>query len=293
MFIKTFKKYAKGSNKFQRKGKKRACYECGKSGHFIADCPNKKDQEGKKEYKKDKYNKGEKSKGHYKKKKYGQAHIGEEWDSDEESTRSDEEGVASIAIHQSTSTPRLFTNLTDDIDTPTCLMAKGEKVHLFNASNFDGINDEHSMKTKMISKFGLNGYNIITKLMEKLENRKETLVAQEDLLIIEKDRNLELQELIINKEEMLETLTKELSLVKATLKEKYDELSCAKTSIVGLANAKEALETNLSCLKVQSQELQVQLDTLKSTTTSCSIMNYDASSSISNTCKHCSKYHAN
>jgi hypothetical protein len=56
--------------------------------------------------------------------------------------------------------------------------------------------------------------------MEKLENRKETLVAQEDLLILEKERNLELQELIINKEEMLETLTKELSLVNVTLEEK-------------------------------------------------------------------------
>jgi hypothetical protein len=180
--------------------------------------------------------------------------------------------VASIAIQRSTSTSRPFTNLTDDIDTPTCLMAKGEKVHLFNASTFDGINDEHSMKTKMISEFGLNGYNIITKLMEKLENRKATLV-QEDLLILEKERNLELQELIINKDEMLETLTKELSLVKVTLEEKNCELSCAKTSFVGLANAKEALETNLSCLKVQSQELQVQLDTLKTTTTSSLVMN--------------------
>jgi hypothetical protein len=64
--------------------------------------------------------------------------------------------VASVAIHQSTSTPRLFTNLTDDIDTPTCLMAKVEKAHLFKASTFDGINGEHNMKTKMISEFGLN-----------------------------------------------------------------------------------------------------------------------------------------
>jgi hypothetical protein len=138
-----------------RKGKKRACNECGKSGHFIADCRDKKDQEGKEEYKKDKYNKGEKSKVHYKKKKCGQAHIGEEWNSDEESSSSGE-GVASVAIHQSTSTPRLFTNLTDDIDTPTCLMAKVEKAHLFKASTFDGINGEHNMKTKMISEFGLN-----------------------------------------------------------------------------------------------------------------------------------------
>jgi hypothetical protein len=125
--------------------------------------------------------------------------------------------------------------------------------------------------------------------MEKLDNRKATLVAQEDSLILEKERNLELQELIINKEEMLETLTKELSLVKVTLKENYDELYSGKTSIVGLANAKEALETNLSCLKVHGQELQVQLDTLKTTTTSCFVMNSDASSSSSNSCKNCSK----
>jgi hypothetical protein len=207
MSIKTFKRFAKGSNKFQRKGKKRACYECGKTGHFISYCPNKKDQEGK-EYKKDMYNKGEKSKGHYKKKKYGQAHIGEEWDSDEGSSSSDEEGVASIAIQRSTSTPHLFTNLIDDYETPNCLMAKGGKVNLFNASNFVGISVEHSMRNKMINEFGLNGYNIITKLMEKLEKRKSTLVAQEDLLILENDRNLELQKLIINKDEMLETLTK-------------------------------------------------------------------------------------
>jgi hypothetical protein len=172
-------------------------------------------------------------------------------------------------------------------------MAKGEKVHLFNESTFDGINVEHSMKNKMVSEFGLNGYNIITKLMEKLKNRKATLVAQEELLILEKEINLELQELIINKEEMLETLTKELPLVKVTIEEKNDDLSSAKTSIVGLDNAKEALKTNISCLKVHSQELQVQLDTLKTTTTSCFLMNSDASSSSSNTCKNCLKYHAN
>jgi hypothetical protein len=57
MFIKSFKKFVRVSDKFQRKGMKSACYECGKTGHFIADCPNKKDQESKKEYKKDKFKK--------------------------------------------------------------------------------------------------------------------------------------------------------------------------------------------------------------------------------------------
>jgi hypothetical protein len=82
-------------------------------------------------------------------------------------------------------------------------MAKGDKVHLFDV-NFtnDDVDDEHSMKNKMINEFGLNGYNVITKLMEKLKRRKATLDAQEDLLVLEKERNLELQGLISNKDEM-------------------------------------------------------------------------------------------
>jgi hypothetical protein len=41
MFIKTFKKFVRKNDKYQRKGKKRACYECGQTDHFIASCPNK------------------------------------------------------------------------------------------------------------------------------------------------------------------------------------------------------------------------------------------------------------
>jgi hypothetical protein len=70
------------------------------------------------------------------------------------------------------------------------------------------------------------------------------------------------------------------------------ELFRAKSSIVDLVNTKDALETNLSCLKVQSQELQVQIDTLKNSATSSLEMDSSASSSNSKTCKNCLKYHA-
>jgi hypothetical protein len=104
MFIKTFKKFVRKNEKYQRKGRKRACYECGQTDHFLADCPNKKEQEAKKDHKKDKFKNGGKSKGYLKKKKYGQAHIGEEWNPNEESSSSEEEEeVANIAI-QSIST---------------------------------------------------------------------------------------------------------------------------------------------------------------------------------------------
>jgi hypothetical protein len=55
-------------------------------------------------------------------------------------------------------------------------MAKGDKVHLFNVVfTDDDLDDQLAMKNKMIKEFGLNGYNVITKLMEKLDKRGHLL----------------------------------------------------------------------------------------------------------------------
>ena len=64
------------------------------------------------------------------KKNMGEAHIGHEWDSTKESTSEEDEKVATIAIHKSSPTPRLFNNMSDDdyYYSHICLMAKGEKV---------------------------------------------------------------------------------------------------------------------------------------------------------------------
>jgi hypothetical protein len=88
LFIRRFskmmdkQKFFKGDKKDNFKSKtKRACYNCGKYDHYIANCPydcREEDDDNKKKkaksYKKDK---------HYKKKTYGEAHIGKEWDFDD------------------------------------------------------------------------------------------------------------------------------------------------------------------------------------------------------------------
>jgi hypothetical protein len=130
LFIKRFSKMM-GKQKFFKVDKKDkfksktkgGCYNCGKYGHYIANCPyvrrkeddEKKKKEKEKSYKKDKY---------YKKKTYGEARIGNEWDSDDESSDSDSDGMATVAIKgsSSSSSKSLFPNLNKGMH--TCLMAK-------------------------------------------------------------------------------------------------------------------------------------------------------------------------
>jgi hypothetical protein len=108
LFMKKFKKYmkkkfSKGDKKF-KSTTKRTCYNCGKHGHFIAYCPfERRDDDDKKNksHKKDKGYKG--SDKPYNKKFYGEAHIGQEWEYNDESSNSDSDGVATVAIKRTSS----------------------------------------------------------------------------------------------------------------------------------------------------------------------------------------------
>jgi hypothetical protein len=114
LIIKRFKTTLKGCKEYPNKNKtrgKRSCFKCGKTGHFIAQCPdNDNDQEQERHGKKEKKN--------YRKAK-GEAHLGKEWNSDCSSSDSDDEGLAASAFDKSL----IFPN-----ECHTCLMAKEKKV---------------------------------------------------------------------------------------------------------------------------------------------------------------------
>jgi hypothetical protein len=65
---------------------KRSCFKCGKSGHFIAQCPDNEDDQAQ-----EKKGKNENKKNYRKAK--GEAHIDKEWDSNCSSSDSDDEGL--------------------------------------------------------------------------------------------------------------------------------------------------------------------------------------------------------
>jgi hypothetical protein len=136
LIIKSFCQILKQSRgKDYKPRSKRVCYRCGKSGHFIAKCPyssesdRDEDKKGKKKMEKKKYYKN----------KGGEAHMGQEWDSDEISTdSSSDEDAANIAINKGL----LFPNVGHK-----CLMAKDskkKKVHSRSTPKYTTSNDDGS-----------------------------------------------------------------------------------------------------------------------------------------------------
>jgi hypothetical protein len=131
LIIKRFKTALKGRKEHPNKSKtkgKRSCFKCGKTGHFIANCPDNDSDQGQ-----EKGGKREKKKS-YKKAK-GEAHLGKEWDSDCSSSDSDDEGLAASAFNKSS----LFPN-----ERHTCLMAKEKKVSARDTPKYTTSSDEDS-----------------------------------------------------------------------------------------------------------------------------------------------------
>jgi hypothetical protein len=128
LFIKKFNKFInkrrpyKGEKKEKRMSK-RVCYNYGKNEDFIAQCPYERKEEDNDKIKK--FDKGyKKDKKYTKKKPYGQAHVDQEWNSSDESSKSESDEVATIAIKGKTlSRKSLFPKLLKH----TYLMAKEDR----------------------------------------------------------------------------------------------------------------------------------------------------------------------
>jgi hypothetical protein len=128
LFIKKFNKFIKKRRPYkgdrrEKPRSKRVCYNCDKNEHFIAQCPYERKEETNE--KKKKLDKGyKKDKKFTKKKSYGQAHVGQEWNSSDEISKSKSDDVATIAVKgKASSSKSLFSNFPKH----TCLMAKESK----------------------------------------------------------------------------------------------------------------------------------------------------------------------
>jgi hypothetical protein len=89
LIIKRFKTALRGRKEHPNKSKakgKHSCFKCGKTGHFIAQCPDNENDQGE-----ERHGKKEKKKSYRKAK--GEVHLGKEWDSDCSSSDSDDEGL--------------------------------------------------------------------------------------------------------------------------------------------------------------------------------------------------------
>jgi hypothetical protein len=214
LFMKKFKnyikkKFSKGDKKF-KSTTKRTCYNCGKHGHFIVNCPfqRRDDDDDKKKsnpYKKDKgYKRSDKP---YKNKSYGEVHIGQKWESNNESSNSNSDGVATVAIKgTSSSSKSLFPNLNKGKN--ACLMVKESKpkVKTKGLSSLKFVSSDDDDDSRFPN--GINEKCIIKKLGKELVAQDQHLEDQEDLLEQERKSTCELKKLLNLEKEKNEELAK-------------------------------------------------------------------------------------
>jgi speckle-type POZ protein len=134
-----------------------------------------------------------------KKKEVGEAHLGEEWDSNGDSSDSDYEvGLATISIREPINKSSLFEDLIDDEDdfTHTCLMARGSKVDTPTPPLDDDSENDLDFE-KMITCFGKKTTKKIMFFMKEIENRDVTLEVQEELFRLEREKTITLENALV------------------------------------------------------------------------------------------------
>jgi transcription initiation factor IIF auxiliary subunit len=125
----------------------------------------------------------------YYKKKGGEAHVGQEWDSDESSTDSSDEAAANMAINKGLP----FSNVGHK-----CLMAKDgkkKKVHSRDTPKYTTFDDEGSSSdneddlTSLFANLTKDQKKRINELIESINEKNDLLECQEDLLVKENKKS--------------------------------------------------------------------------------------------------------
>jgi hypothetical protein len=205
LIIKSFHQILK-----QRKGKdykprsKKVCYKCGKSGHFIAKCPLSSDSD-----RGDNKKRKKREKKRYYKKKGGDVYVCREWDSDESSTdSSSDEDAANITINKGL----LFPNVSHK-----CLMAKDGKKKVKSrsstkyATSSDEANssdDEDDLFT-LFANLNMQQKKKLNELISAIHEKDELLDSQEDFLIKENKKHVNVKNAYAQEVEKNDKLTSE------------------------------------------------------------------------------------
>jgi hypothetical protein len=253
-FIKNFKRVLRksnfrnfGKNKHEsRRRSSKPCFGCKRIGHFIADCP-----EEKKKNKDTKESSSKRDKPRYKT-LASEAHLGQEWDSNEESN-SDNEDIATMAFKTfSSHQPSLFEDLTDDEDQGPimCLMAKNSKVISPNSSN-DEV-DEEDETASLIKQYGKSA---ATRIM-KLDDLDETLESQEELFRFEREKSEALEKHLTNERKENKRLEESLKAKDSILLEVEESLTSEKRKVNDLTKELSLVEDTHANLKRDNEKLQ-------------------------------------
>jgi hypothetical protein len=217
------------------------CYHCGKSGHFIAKCPISSESD------RDEDKKGKKEKKRYYKKKGGDAHICQEWDSDESSTNSSsDEDAANITVNKGL----LFPNVDHK-----CLMAKDgkkKKVHCRATPKYTTSSDEGSSSDNeddllaLFVNLNMEQKKKLNELIETINEKDDLLESQEDFLVKENKKFVKLKNAYALEVEKNENLSKELSTC-------HDSISCLRIendSIICLRDENARLNSKIEELNI-------------------------------------------
>jgi hypothetical protein len=206
----------------------------------------------------------------------GEAHLGNEWDSDCSSSDSDDEGLAASACDKSS----LFPN-----ERHTCLMAKETKVRIRDTPKYTSSSDEESSNdevdyTELFKGLHITKVEKINELIYALNEKDRLLEKQEDILYEEHDKFISVQKslaLEIKRNEMLSSESSTCHESISSLKNLNDELNTklAKVSAtssyvdhVGICNRCKDVDfdehaTSIAKLNKEIASLNAQLKTCK------------------------------